>query len=67
MTPETLSEGTKILKIDYLVKAIKEHKMDRAILFCRTKIDCDNCEKFLQTMGGGNHNNNNNEKFLYSA
>ncbi|XP_072024560.1 ATP-dependent RNA helicase DDX1-like [Amphiura filiformis] len=50
---ETLSEGTKILKIDYLVKAIQEHKMDKAIIFCRTKIDCDNCERFLMTLGGG--------------
>ncbi|XP_063951383.1 ATP-dependent RNA helicase Ddx1-like isoform X4 [Lytechinus pictus] len=50
---ETLSEGVKILKIDYLVKAIVEHRMDQAILFCRTKIDCDNCERFLMTLGGG--------------
>ena len=50
---ETLSEGAKILKIDYLVKAIQEHKMDKAIIFCRTKLDCDNCERFLMTYGGG--------------
>ncbi|XP_071488880.1 ATP-dependent RNA helicase DDX1-like [Diadema antillarum] len=50
---ETLSEGVKILKIDYMVQAIKEHRMDQAIIFCRTKIDCDNCERYLQTMGGG--------------
>ncbi|XP_071785586.1 ATP-dependent RNA helicase DDX1-like [Asterias amurensis] len=50
---ETLSEGVKILKIDYLLKAIAEHKMDRGILFCRTKVDCDNAERYLASMGGG--------------
>ena len=50
---ETLSEGVKILKIDYLVKAVLEHKMDRAIIFCRTKIDCDNAERYFQHLGGG--------------
>lgn len=50
---ETLSEGVKILKVDYLIKAIQEHQMDKAILFCRTKLDCDNVEKYLQKLGGG--------------
>ena len=51
--PETLSEAVKILKIEYLVKAIQEHKMDQAILFCRTKLDCDNAERYLISLGGG--------------
>ncbi|XP_071824062.1 ATP-dependent RNA helicase DDX1-like isoform X2 [Apostichopus japonicus] len=50
---ETLSEGIKILKADYLIKAIQEHKMDKAILFCRTKLDCDNMEKYMKSLGGG--------------
>lgn len=43
----------KILKIEYLVTAIKQHKMDQAIIFCRTKLDCDNVEQYLVSLGGG--------------
>ncbi|KZC09103.1 ATP-dependent RNA helicase Ddx1, partial [Dufourea novaeangliae] len=49
---ETLSEAVKILKGEYCVRAIKEHKMDRAIIFCRTKLDCDNLERYLKQTGG---------------
>ncbi|XP_046473772.1 ATP-dependent RNA helicase Ddx1 isoform X1 [Neodiprion pinetum] len=50
-TAETLSEAVKILKGEYCVSAIREHKMDRAIIFCRTKIDCDNLESYLKSIG----------------
>ena len=50
---EALSEAVKVLKAEYLVKAITAHKMDQAIIFCRTKIDCDNIENYLQRLGGG--------------
>eukprot|EP00731_Ephydatia_muelleri_P007667 Em0004g5a len=50
--PETLSEAVKVLKAEYLVKAIKALNMDQAIIFCRTKIDCDNIEGFLLSLGG---------------
>ncbi|XP_047511934.1 ATP-dependent RNA helicase Ddx1 [Pieris napi] len=50
-TPETLSEAVKVLKGEYCVRAIREHKMDRALLFCRTKLDCDNLERFLKSFG----------------
>ncbi|KAH9641467.1 hypothetical protein HF086_006083 [Spodoptera exigua] len=50
-TPETLSEAVKILKGEYCVRAIREHKMDRAIIFCRTKLDCDNMERYLKSYG----------------
>ena len=50
---EGLSEAVKLLKADYLVKAINAHKMDQAIVFCRTKLDCDNIENYLQSLGGG--------------
>ena len=49
---EGLSEAVKLLKADYLVKAINAHKMDQAIVFCRTKLDCDNIENYLQSLGG---------------
>ncbi|XP_071441806.1 ATP-dependent RNA helicase Ddx1 [Hetaerina americana] len=50
---ETLSEGVKMLKGEYCVRAINEHKMDRALIFCRTKLDCDNLEYYLNQIGGG--------------
>ncbi|XP_051510873.1 ATP-dependent RNA helicase DDX1-like [Myxocyprinus asiaticus] len=52
-TPEMWSEAIKILKGEYTVRAIKEHKMDQAIIFCRTKIDCDNMEQYFIKQGGG--------------
>ena len=48
------SEAVKVLKGEYAVRAIKEHKMDQAIIFCRTKIDCDNLEQYFMQQGGGN-------------
>uniref|UniRef100_A0A336MTA5 ATP-dependent RNA helicase n=1 Tax=Culicoides sonorensis TaxID=179676 RepID=A0A336MTA5_CULSO len=54
-TPETLSEAVKLLKGEYVVKAIEEHNMDRAIIFCRTKLDCDNMEKYLKFVGGNKY------------
>ena len=50
---EALSEAIKLLKAEYLVKAIDKHKMDQAIIFCRTKLDCDNIENYLISLGGG--------------
>ncbi|XP_067840393.1 ATP-dependent RNA helicase DDX1 [Heptranchias perlo] len=50
---EMWSEAIKILKGEYTVRAIKEHKMDQAIIFCRTKIDCDNMEQYFMQLGGG--------------
>ena len=42
-----------MLKADYLVKAIQKHKMDQAIVFCRTKLDCDNIERYMMKLSGG--------------
>ncbi|XP_065359638.1 ATP-dependent RNA helicase Ddx1 [Calliphora vicina] len=52
LTPETYSEAVKLLKGEYCVRAIEEHKMDRCIIFCRTKVDCDNLEQYLKARGG---------------
>lgn len=52
---ETMSEAVKILKGEYVIQALEEHKMDKALIFCRTKIDCDNLEKYLQQRGGGKY------------
>ncbi|KAG7265895.1 hypothetical protein CRUP_009499 [Coryphaenoides rupestris] len=43
----------KVLKGEYTIRAINEHKMDQAIIFCRTKIDCDNMEQYFIQQGGG--------------
>jgi len=48
-----LSEAVKILKGEYALRAIKVHNMDKAIIFCRTKVDCDNMENYLNKAGGG--------------
>ena len=48
---EMMSEAIKILKGEYTVRAIREHKMDKAIVFCRTKLDCDNMENYLNQNG----------------
>ncbi|KAG8251426.1 ATP-dependent RNA helicase ddx1 [Homalodisca vitripennis] len=58
-TAETLSEAVKLLKGEYCVRAINKHKMDRAIIFCRTKLDCDNLEKYFNQLGGGPNNRSN--------
>ncbi|GFR65848.1 ATP-dependent RNA helicase DDX1 [Elysia marginata] len=52
---ETYSEAVKILKGEYVVAALEQHKMDVALIFCRTKVDCDNLEKYLQQSGGGKY------------
>lgn len=48
---EMLSEAVKLLKGEYCVRAINELNMDYAIIFCRTKIDCDNLESYLNSIG----------------
>ncbi len=50
---ETLSEAVKILKGEYCLHAINKFKMDRALIFCRTKLDCDNLERYFIKQGGG--------------
>nr|KAG5712733.1 hypothetical protein BaRGS_029788 [Batillaria attramentaria] len=52
---ETYSEAVKILKGEYVIRAIDKHNMDRALIFCRTKLDCDNLEKYLQERGKGKY------------
>ncbi|XP_016974727.1 ATP-dependent RNA helicase Ddx1 [Drosophila rhopaloa] len=50
---ETQSQAVKLLKGEYCALAIDKHKMDRAIIFCRTKQDCDNLERYLKYQCGG--------------
>ncbi len=44
---ESMSEAVKMLKGEYCLAAIRAHKMDYGLIFCRTKLDCDNMERFL--------------------
>lgn len=50
---EALSQAVKVLKYKYLLAAIEHFKMDQALIFCRTRIECDNLERFLNERGGG--------------
>lgn len=47
-----MSEATKILKGKYLIAAVNKLKMheEQCIMFCRTKLDCDNLERFLNKL-----------------
>lgn len=47
------SEAVKILKGEYVVQAIRQHEMDQGIIFCRTKLDCDNLEKYFNSKNKG--------------
>lgn len=53
VTIEVLSEAVKILKGEQCLQAIEKFKMDRALIFCRTKLDCDNMERYFMKQGGG--------------
>ncbi|GAB1597636.1 ATP-dependent RNA helicase DDX1-like [Argonauta hians] len=54
-SPEMMSEAVKILKGEYTINAIEEHNIDRGLIFCRTKLDCDNMEKYLMDRGRGKY------------
>jgi ATP-dependent RNA helicase DDX1 len=56
---ELLSEAVKLLKVQYCVKAIKKYNMDRAMIFCRTKLDCNNLQEHFRELGGGPPNGSN--------
>lgn len=40
-----------MLKGELCVKAIDTHNMDKALVFCRTKLDCDNLERYFNQIG----------------
>lgn len=42
------SEFIKMTKPHVLLRVIAAHEMGQAIIFCRTKLDCDNLEAFLE-------------------
>jgi len=52
-THETASEAVKRLKLIYLKDVIDTFEMNQALIFCRTKVDCHNCYRWLVMLGGG--------------
>lgn len=48
-----LSEGTKILKAEMLIKIITQLNVDSAIIFVRTRLDGDHLAKFFKTLNDG--------------
>ncbi|EFA80417.1 putative RNA helicase [Heterostelium album PN500] len=52
-TDEQKSQAVKLLKPSLLVKCIRAFKMDQALIFARTRLDCDNLHRYLIEVGGG--------------
>ena len=50
---ESLSEGVKRLKPLVLLRIVEKLQMSQCLIFCRTNLDCDNLEKYLNNLGGG--------------
>merc|ERR1712228_182451 len=53
LSDNTRSEGIKILKPIILKKIIDAFRMHQCLIFCRTRLDCDNLATFLTKIGGG--------------
>jgi len=51
--PLGCSQQIKEMKPQVLVKLADTFKMESCLVFCRTNVDCDNLEKFLNSLGGG--------------
>eukprot|EP01006_Ploeotia_vitrea_P020375 TRINITY_DN52641_c0_g1_i1.p1 TRINITY_DN52641_c0_g1~~TRINITY_DN52641_c0_g1_i1.p1 ORF type:complete len:807 (+),score=96.56 TRINITY_DN52641_c0_g1_i1:258-2423(+) len=47
------SLAVKRLKVEMVQKLIDAYKMDQCLIFCRTRLDCDNLKDFLDKKGGG--------------
>jgi len=52
-TAENWSQATKKLKQRMLQRVVDTLQMEQALIFCRTNFDCDNLERFLNSLGGG--------------
>ena len=50
---ESYSEAIKRLKPHMLLQVVERLQMTQAIIFCRTNLDCDHLEAFLNAAGGG--------------
>ena len=54
-SPEAWSEAIKLMKAQYCFQAIQKLNMDYGIIFCRTKVDCDNLERYLRQVAGSGY------------
>lgn len=52
-TREEQSQAIKEMKPQLLRRLADAYKMDQCLVFCRTKLDCDNVEHYLRATGGG--------------
>jgi len=50
---DATSFGIKMLKPMILLEVIDAFKMDQCMIFCRTRVDCENLANFLNKRGGG--------------
>ncbi|GMH78236.1 hypothetical protein TL16_g12787 [Triparma laevis f. inornata] len=50
---DKMSEKLKAGKPIALIRLIEQLEMEQVLVFCRTNLDCDNLEKFLNAAGGG--------------
>jgi ATP-dependent RNA helicase DDX1 len=41
------------MKPEVVMKIIEAYDMDHCLIFCRTKLDCDNLEQYFIECGGG--------------
>lgn len=62
MKAEADSERIKLLKPRLLLKIVEAHKMSQCLIFCRTRMDCENLSAFLLEAGGKKKVNTNTEK-----
>lgn len=46
------SQKTKIQKFKMVAKLADGFKMTQCLVFCRTNVDCNNLEKYLNALGG---------------
>jgi len=52
MNAEAYSQAAKVMKPQAMMRIIDAFEMDQCLIFARTRIDCDNIEKFLIEAGG---------------
>lgn len=58
-SPEEFSEAVKLMKFYYTLKALESFNMEQGIIFCRTKLDCDNLCAFMDDMSAQCSSNSN--------
>ena len=47
---EADSETIKVLKAETLKKIVEKLSIDQALIFCRTKLDCDNLHAYFKKL-----------------